>query len=76
MGRVSPVEGLAPLNRAGKEVMRKVLMELAMLTAKGQVTVPKAVRDALGLKRGDVLSWELDDQSVRLRGVAPVDLDY
>ena len=31
-------------------------MELATLTAKGQVTVPKAERDALGLKRGDVLS--------------------
>ena len=51
-------------------------MELATLTAKGQVTVPKAVRDALGLKRGDVLSWALDDQSVRLRVVSPVDLDY
>ena len=51
-------------------------MEFSTLTAKGQVTVPKAVRDALGLKRGDVLSWELDDQSVRLRVVSPVDLDY
>ena len=50
-------------------------MELATLTAKGQVTVPKAERDALVLKRGDVLSWELDDQSVRLRVVSPVDLD-
>ena len=51
-------------------------MELATLTAKGQVTIPKAVRDALALKRGDVLSWELDGQSVRLRVVAPVDLDF
>ena len=31
--------------------------------------------DALGLKRGDVLSWELDNQSVRLRVVSPVDVD-
>ena len=52
-------------------------MELATLTAKRQVMFPtKAVRDALGLKRGDVLSWELDDQSVRLRVVSSVDLDY
>ena len=50
-------------------------MELSTLTARGQLTVPKAVRDALGLKRGDVLSWELDDQSVQLQVVAPVDLD-
>ena len=27
-------------------------------------------------KRGNVLSWELDDQSVRLRVVSPVDLNY
>lgn len=31
-------------------------MELATLTSKGQVTVPKAVRDALGLQQGDQLS--------------------
>jgi len=51
-------------------------LEFSTLTANGQVMVPKAVRDALGLKCGDVLSWELDDQSVRLRAVFPVDLDY
>ncbi len=51
-------------------------MEIATLTAKGQVTVPKAVREALGLRQGDQLSWELEDGSVRVRAVAPLDLVY
>lgn len=49
-------------------------MELATLTSKGQVTVPKSVRDALGLQQGDQLSWELENGSVRV--VAPLDLMY
>ena len=51
-------------------------MDVATLTAKGQVTVPKAVREALGLRQGDLLSWELEDGSVRVRAVAPLDLAY
>jgi AbrB family looped-hinge helix DNA binding protein len=51
-------------------------MDLATLTAKGQVTIPKGVRDALGLKRGDLVSWELEGESVRLRVVSPLDLGY
>jgi antitoxin PrlF len=51
-------------------------VELATVTAKGQVTVPKAVRDALGLQQGDQLSWELEDGSVRVRAVSPLDLTY
>ena len=48
-------------------------LEVATLTAKGQVTVPKAVREALGLQRGDQLSWEVEDGSVRVGGPAPCD---
>ena len=52
------------------------VMDVATLTAKGQVTVPKAVREALGLRQGDQLSWELEDGSVRVRVIAPLDLTY
>ena len=43
---------------------------LATLTSKGQVTVPKEVRIALGLRQGDQLSWELENGSVRVRAVS------
>jgi len=33
-------------------------LDVATLTAKGQVTVPKAVRDALGLRKSDQFCWE------------------
>jgi AbrB family looped-hinge helix DNA binding protein len=35
----------------------------ATLTSKGQVTIPKAVRDLLGLEAGDQLDFVLEDGS-------------
>ncbi|MCA9832341.1 MAG: AbrB/MazE/SpoVT family DNA-binding domain-containing protein [Thermomicrobiales bacterium] len=32
-------------------------MEIAKITSKGQVTIPKAVRDDLGLESGDKVLW-------------------
>ncbi|QVL54243.1 MAG: AbrB/MazE/SpoVT family DNA-binding domain-containing protein [Cyanobium sp. M30B3] len=48
--------------------------ELATITAKGQVTIPKAIREALNLRQGDQLRWDLDDGGVRVRLVSPLDL--
>ncbi len=35
-------------------------MPVTTLTSKGQVTVPKAIRDRLGLREGDKLEFTLD----------------
>ena len=40
------------------------------MSSTGQVTIPKAVREALGLKPGDLVSWELEGDSVCLRLVS------
>jgi|CXWL01.1.fsa_nt_gi AbrB family looped-hinge helix DNA binding protein len=43
-------------------------MPAATMTSKGQVTIPKLVRGALGLETGDQLDFELaTDGSVRLQ---------
>ncbi|MDR9417170.1 MAG: AbrB/MazE/SpoVT family DNA-binding domain-containing protein [Gracilimonas sp.] len=37
-------------------------MATATITSKGQVTIPKKIRDKLGLKPGDKLRFELNEQ--------------
>ena len=42
-------------------------MSRATLTSKGQVTIPKDVRDRLGLESGDRVVFEFEGDVVRLR---------
>ena len=42
-------------------------MSRAILTSKGQLTVPKDVRERLGLKSGDRVVFEFEEDSVRLK---------
>ena len=37
------------------------------VTSKGQITVPKAVRRAMGIKEGDSLVFEVEGEDVRVR---------
>lgn len=50
---------------------------IAKLTAKGQVTIPRQIRDALKVKAGDLLAWDVGPDGVaHVRRVQPLDLDY
>ena len=42
------------------------------ITSKGQTTVPKMVREALGLEPGDRVRYVIDDQEVRMLPVRPI----
>ena len=42
------------------------LLANAKLTSKGQITIPKIVRDTMGLKDGDLVIFYLDGDSVKM----------
>jgi AbrB family looped-hinge helix DNA binding protein len=47
--------------------VRSKIVSRATLTSKGQVTIPKDVRDRLGLESGDRVVFEFEGDAVRLR---------
>ncbi len=42
-------------------------MEIARITSKGQMTIPKRIRDAARLASGDVVSFEIENGRVTMR---------
>ncbi len=49
---------------------------VSRISAKGQITVPKKLRDNLGLRPADYVSYELGDGCIILRRVEPFDAEY
>lgn len=49
---------------------------LSRVTSKYQATLPRPVRDALGIRPGDSVAYDIDKGVVRLRRATPVDLAY
>lgn len=46
-------------------------MELAKITARGQTTIPKKIRETAGLREGDVIAFEIDGDRLVVRKVVP-----
>src|ERR1700755_2565194 len=44
-----------------------VIEEFSTISAKGQTTVPKLIRQALSLNEGDQIAFRMDDKGVTLR---------
>lgn len=51
-------------------------VNLSRVTTKYQATIPRPVREALGLRPGDSVAYEIEKGVVRLRRATPVDLAY
>lgn len=50
-------------------------MARAVVRSKGQITLPKVVRDALHLREGDDVAFVLEDGQVMMRGLRSVPTD-
>ncbi|MBW1707783.1 MAG: AbrB/MazE/SpoVT family DNA-binding domain-containing protein [Deltaproteobacteria bacterium] len=49
---------------------------ISKLTKKYQATVPKVVRKKLELNAGDVIAFEIEDETIRLRKARPIDIEF
>jgi antitoxin PrlF len=46
------------------------------LTKKYQITVPEVVRKKLKLNAGDVVAFEIENDTIRLRKARPIDIEF
>ncbi len=51
-------------------------MHISRLSSKGQVTIPKDIREAIGLEPGNMIAYEVQDGSVILRRVEAFDAAF
>ncbi len=51
-------------------------MLASKLSSKGQVTIPKRVREKLGAKPGDFIAYSIKNRAVTLRRIEPFDVAF
>ena len=51
-------------------------VQISRVSSKGQVTLPKRVREAIGVRPGDVVAYDVGKGVVTLRRLEPIDLAF
>ena len=51
-------------------------MHVSKLSIKGQVTIPRGIRKAMGIEPGDLVAYELRGNSVVIKRIDPLDAVY
>lgn len=53
------------------------MLAVAKITAKGQTTIPREVRESLHVAPGDMIAWEIAaDGTATVRRAQPLDVEY
>jgi len=51
-------------------------MKASKLTSKYQATVPKEIREFLHLNSGDGIVWEIENNSVVIKKISKIDIEW
>ena len=51
-------------------------MNASKISTKGQVTIPAGIRKAMGVEPGDLIAYELQGKTVKLKKIDPFDAAY
>jgi len=51
-------------------------METSRLSSKGQVTIPKVIREAIGLEPGNLIGYEVQDGVIIVTRIEPFDVAF
>ncbi len=52
------------------------MSHFSKVTVKYQATIPREVREFLGVKQGDMVAYAIEEGVVKLRRASPLDLAY
>ncbi len=54
----------------------KTAIQISRVSSKGQVTLPKRIREAIGVRPGDAVAYDVSKGIVTLRRLEPIDLAF